>query len=96
MVTSEESVSSLQAEIEARLATSEPGVGALYRARNQFAGVREIVRRPAQRTQRRQHEIIDLPFEAFQFVDQLPRDQQRQRVHRIGDRALRRCLARGN
>ena len=35
----------------------------------------------------RHHEIFDLGVEAFQLADQLPRDQERQRMQRIGDRA---------
>jgi len=47
-------------------------------------------------TQRRQHEIIDLPIETFQLFDQLPGDQQCQRVQRICHGTLRRRLARAS
>ena len=64
-------------------------IGGLDGARDVIGGAREVVRRSHQRAERRHHEILDVGIEAFQLADQLPRDQQRQRMQRIGDRADR-------
>ena len=72
----------------------QPRIGDLDGALDMIGGSREIIGRSHQRAQRRHHEIFDAGSEIFQFADQLPRDQQRQRMQRIGDRAdRRRCVA---
>ena len=83
----------VQAELRMRSRPLEPSagdprVGALDRALDQFVGVREIVRRILRAdTAAAGRSSRCSPLKAFEFADQLARDQQSQRVQRVRDRA---------
>ena len=73
-------------------ALGEPCRSAVLGARDQLAGLREIVGRTFQRAERRRDVILDLRIEGLKLADQLPRDQQSQRMQSGRDRASRRLL----
>ena len=65
----------------------QPGAGALGSALDQRAREREIGWRSHQWTERRRNEVLDSLVESMQFMQQLARDQQRQRMQCAGDGA---------
>src|SRR6185437_9769716 len=75
-------------------AVGQPCRSAVLGARYKFAGLREIVGRTFQRAEWRGDVILDLRIEGLKLADQLPRDQQSQRMQSGRDRASRRLLQR--
>jgi hypothetical protein len=71
------------APIQATL--GQPGAGALGSALDQRVREGEIGWRSHQWTERRRNEILDSRVESMQFMQQLARDQQRQRMQRAGN-----------
>ena len=65
----------------------QPGAGALGCALDQRAREGEIGWRSYQWTERRRNEVLDSRVESMQFMQQLARDQQSQRMQRAGDGA---------
>src|SRR3954453_16830373 len=71
----------VQAELRVRsrhcqAAAVDPLIGARNGGLDQLAGVRKIVRRAFQRTEWRQHVIVDVGFEMFELRDELARNEQ--------------------
>ena len=67
----------------------EPGVGALDRALDMIARLGRSHKAIPPADIMAAHEIFDTRVDVFQFADQLPRNQERQRMQRICDRASR-------
>src|SRR5258705_1980799 len=78
------------ASIEATARDPAPRI--LGRARYQFSRARKVVGRAHSGTERRYDRKIDSLIEMLQFGDELPSDQQRQSMNRVGYGADRRVL----
>ena len=71
----------------------DPFLRRLGRPLHEFGRRREIERRHRERAQCRHEMHLDVAGNDFQLVHELPGDQQRDRVQRLGDGALRRPLS---